>query len=95
VNREDRNAIDALAARFFTKSEDLEVISTIIAEAIERRLRKSVLPAPPPYPHGAGCPTCLATQKCNQCGGPAPKQTRCTNGRCVECCGKLCQHRTQ
>lgn len=48
-----------------------------------------------PFPHQRSCETCRRFGVCNFCGGKAPKQTRCTNGRCDGCCRKQCQHVTQ
>jgi hypothetical protein len=48
------------------------------------------------FPHPVACPCCRAVKRCNGCGRPASEwhgwETRCTNGRCPECCKKECKH---
>ncbi len=45
-------------------------------------------------PHGVSCPGCRAEQVCNQCGERTTMMAgRCTNGRCRNCCLKVCRHR--
>ncbi len=44
-------------------------------------------------PHGIGCPGCREKRVCNQCGEPTTMMTgRCVNGRCRECCARVCRH---
>ena len=48
------------------------------------------------FPHEISCKTCREMAICNYCGQPdsAPKDKRCTNGRCPRCCHAHCEHRT-
>lgn len=41
------------------------------------------------------CPYCRMNEVCNQCGKEDVTSLTgaCTNGRCYECCGKVCVHR--
>lgn len=43
-------------------------------------------------PHRLSCPGCRRLRICNRCAGHAPNAYRCTNGRCAECCTKVCKH---
>jgi hypothetical protein len=47
------------------------------------------------FPHGISCRPCREHAVCNYCGGNAPKDKRCTNGRCPKCCQANCQHVTE
>lgn len=40
------------------------------------------------FPHAGGCVRCRAEGRCNYCG--AVESSRCTNGRCLSCHGKIC-----
>jgi hypothetical protein len=63
------------------------------------RMRRGLLAHPQPedsFPHGISCACCWEQLICNHCGKGNVRQStgRCTNGRCTQCCFKLCQHRT-
>lgn len=47
-----------------------------------------------PRPHGVGCHTCREERLCNECGAETTMRTgRCVNGRCRDCCPRVCRHR--
>lgn len=71
----------------------LDVLSSVEGGRMKRNLASAHPVAP--LPHGAGCAECLKLQMCNECGKPAPKKIRCTNGRCRKCCGRFCKHTTK
>lgn len=43
-----------------------------------------------PFPHRGGCSGCQNLHVCSVCGHPAPAETRCTNGRCLDCHVAVC-----
>jgi hypothetical protein len=56
-----------------------------------------------PYPHEVSCQGCRDRRRCNFCGKVSWEwrghgrnvdawPSRCTNGRCMDCCSKHCKH---